>query len=129
MRERVNRLDAQTHRRTGVTSVREQVFPLPHVCFPRCVCASSSACSYSRSTTATSSQQFCRGHRAQSAHTLSGKCSRSAGAKPTFRKNPGLRVSASTSARPCTRASRSEEHTSELQSLAYLVCRLLLEKK
>src|SRR5687767_15496936 len=24
---------------------------------------------------------------------------------------------------------RSEEHTSELQSLAYLVCRLLLEKK
>src|SRR2546425_335039 len=32
----------------------------------------------------------------------------------------------------CTTASdvlRSEEHTSELQSLAYLVCRLLLEKK
>src|SRR3989441_5951799 len=27
------------------------------------------------------------------------------------------------------RAKRSEEHTSELQSLAYLVCRLLLEKK
>src|SRR2546425_7228980 len=27
------------------------------------------------------------------------------------------------------RWSRSEEHTSELQSLAYLVCRLLLEKK
>src|SRR3989441_8334474 len=27
------------------------------------------------------------------------------------------------------RAHRSEEHTSELQSLAYLVCRLLLEKK
>src|SRR2546425_9038347 len=26
-------------------------------------------------------------------------------------------------------AYRSEEHTSELQSLAYLVCRLLLEKK
>src|SRR2546423_3536525 len=26
-------------------------------------------------------------------------------------------------------AFRSEEHTSELQSLAYLVCRLLLEKK
>src|SRR2546425_4914447 len=26
-------------------------------------------------------------------------------------------------------APRSEEHTSELQSLAYLVCRLLLEKK
>src|SRR2546425_8779189 len=30
----------------------------------------------------------------------------------------------------CARiANRSEEHTSELQSLAYLVCRLLLEKK
>src|SRR5687767_15731185 len=28
---------------------------------------------------------------------------------------------------PCH--TRSEEHTSELQSLAYLVCRLLLEKK
>src|SRR2546425_7126039 len=27
------------------------------------------------------------------------------------------------------RVERSEEHTSELQSLAYLVCRLLLEKK
>src|SRR5205823_8757698 len=27
------------------------------------------------------------------------------------------------------RTPRSEEHTSELQSLAYLVCRLLLEKK
>src|SRR5687767_15475399 len=27
------------------------------------------------------------------------------------------------------RLERSEEHTSELQSLAYLVCRLLLEKK
>src|SRR2546425_10353216 len=30
---------------------------------------------------------------------------------------------------PSYRANRSEEHTSELQSLAYLVCRLLLEKK
>src|SRR5687767_15197863 len=28
-----------------------------------------------------------------------------------------------------SRPRRSEEHTSELQSLAYLVCRLLLEKK
>src|SRR5205823_13938205 len=36
-------------------------------------------------------------------------------------------------AKPADRAARngarSEEHTSELQSLAYLVCRLLLEKK
>src|SRR5205823_15090830 len=29
----------------------------------------------------------------------------------------------------CGGDGRSEEHTSELQSLAYLVCRLLLEKK
>src|SRR2546425_4937865 len=30
---------------------------------------------------------------------------------------------------PLQEVLRSEEHTSELQSLAYLVCRLLLEKK
>src|SRR3712207_8834242 len=35
----------------------------------------------------------------------------------------------STSSRPSSRSSRSEEHTSELQSRQYLVCRLLLEKK
>src|SRR5205823_15044965 len=33
------------------------------------------------------------------------------------------------SRRSTSRTRRSEEHTSELQSLAYLVCRLLLEKK
>src|SRR5205823_13907385 len=32
-------------------------------------------------------------------------------------------------AHPGSGGVRSEEHTSELQSLAYLVCRLLLEKK
>src|SRR5438445_8607067 len=32
-------------------------------------------------------------------------------------------------ARPPAVAARSEEHTSELQSRQYLVCRLLLEKK
>src|SRR2546425_6904175 len=58
------------------------------------------------------------------------------------RRTPGSanRASGSQNAR-CTSAlatkagrdvsanTRSEEHTSELQSLAYLVCRLLLEKK
>src|SRR5690606_41962491 len=34
-----------------------------------------------------------------------------------------------TSRRACTPTSRSEEHTSELQSRENLVCRLLLEKK
>src|SRR2546425_7997412 len=33
------------------------------------------------------------------------------------------------SLKPVADPHRSEEHTSELQSLAYLVCRLLLEKK
>src|SRR2546425_3814601 len=42
------------------------------------------------------------------------------------------RVAYETLARPDRKLrhlARSEEHTSELQSLAYLVCRLLLEKK
>src|SRR2546425_6050497 len=40
------------------------------------------------------------------------------------RRHPDLRGRANAG-----RRYRSEEHTSELQSLAYLVCRLLLEKK
>src|SRR5205823_7808771 len=40
-----------------------------------------------------------------------------------------LPISAKTSSAKSVRPLRSEEHTSELQSLAYLVCRLLLEKK
>src|SRR2546425_3829690 len=36
-------------------------------------------------------------------------------------------TNANTGANSCKRTVRSEEHTSELQSLAYLVCRLLLE--
>src|SRR2546425_2498123 len=39
------------------------------------------------------------------------------------------RPRASAKAAAFSSAMRSEEHTSELQSLAYLVCRLLLEKK
>src|SRR3712207_9003085 len=42
----------------------------------------------------------------------------------------GLQISCATPAASVPRdASRSEEHTSELQSRQYLVCRLLLEKK
>src|SRR2546425_2482405 len=43
----------------------------------------------------------------------------------------GLRYSANIAAKEQVSLAfkRSEEHTSELQSLAYLVCRLLLEKK
>src|SRR5205823_13472515 len=40
---------------------------------------------------------------------------------------PPRSAASSRSSSPST--PRSEEHTSELQSLAYLVCRLLLEKK
>src|SRR5205823_14341590 len=42
---------------------------------------------------------------------------------------PASRMRSPGSARRGCGATRSEEHTSELQSLAYLVCRLLLEKK
>src|SRR2546425_3933066 len=41
----------------------------------------------------------------------------------------GQRAHADPEPRVLLRLQRSEEHTSELQSLAYLVCRLLLEKK
>src|SRR2546425_3087641 len=41
----------------------------------------------------------------------------------------GSRVHAPTMNAMLQNLGRSEEHTSELQSLAYLVCRLLLEKK
>src|SRR5205823_11466445 len=52
-----------------------------------------------------------------------------------FRSRPGVRGAhppdgaGGASGRARIPAPRSEEHTSELQSLAYLVCRLLLEKK
>src|SRR3989441_6825156 len=58
--------------------------------------------------------------------------------RPVRRATPSVRLSAERSmtlskprARACSALAglRSEEHTSELQSLAYLVCRLLLEKK
>src|SRR5687767_15771903 len=46
-----------------------------------------------------------------------------------WRTRCGSAVAISRSRSGCTMGQRSEEHTSELQSLAYLVCRLLLEKK
>src|SRR5687767_15846836 len=42
---------------------------------------------------------------------------------------PRLRTRTAASSTSMNTTDRSEEHTSELQSLAYLVCRLLLEKK
>src|SRR2546425_7701205 len=64
------------------------------------------------------------------------RCSASGGTVTHARPTSGSTTSVcSTSVIRRTRPSgalaytRSEEHTSELQSLAYLVCRLLLEKK
>src|SRR2546429_9384770 len=48
---------------------------------------------------------------------------RSALQRPALLSSKGREIS------PCCRYSRSEEHTSELQSRLHLVCRLLLEKK
>src|SRR3712207_7355107 len=60
-----------------------------------------------------------------------GCCSGKA-ATPT-EKSPIERISSTSSAAYCSPSGwathRSEEHTSELQSRQYLVCRLLLEKK
>src|SRR2546425_4431135 len=61
-----------------------------------------------------------RGHRLRG-----GAVGRRTVAEQIARFDPVLGVRAAREARP----ERSEEHTSELQSLAYLVCRLLLEKK
>src|SRR5205814_5956593 len=47
----------------------------------------------------------------------------------TRRSPSGASSVASASDPPTLEASRSEEHTSELQSLRHVVCRLLLEKK
>src|SRR2546425_8003990 len=51
------------------------------------------------------------------------------GAPLPSRAPPRRRAGADGARRRGGARDRSEEHTSELQSLAYLVCRLLLEKK
>src|SRR3712207_8586843 len=68
------------------------------------------------------------------------RCTATAGSRPRGHPGPAGRPPARRAPwphpadpAPCTSplatASRSEEHTSELQSRQYLVCRLLLEKK
>src|SRR3712207_9404766 len=47
--------------------------------------------------------------------------------RPSKRRSGGAALAASSLPAACV--ARSEEHTSELQSRQYLVCRLLLEKK
>src|SRR2546425_3691442 len=54
---------------------------------------------------------------------------REPGAQLLRHHHRGLRDALPQLVRAAVHEVRSEEHTSELQSLAYLVCRLLLEKK
>src|SRR3712207_7637810 len=56
-------------------------------------------------------------------------CSSSARCRSTRRPGRRCCTTPATRRRGSMPASRSEEHTSELQSRQYLVCRLLLEKK
>src|SRR2546425_6802629 len=59
-----------------------------------------------------------------------GRCSIPSALYPPLLTRSSSRLSVSAGADKVRLVSnRSEEHTSELQSLAYLVCRLLLEKK
>src|SRR3712207_8543906 len=63
---------------------------------------------------------------------ISGPWATAARSRRATRGSPRRRASCATSAsarRASTSRWRSEEHTSELQSRQYLVCRLLLEKK
>src|SRR5258707_11913596 len=53
----------------------------------------------------------------------------SAGSAAALTKEAALENCRMTVGKPIVQACRSEEHTSELQSRQYLVCRLLLEKK
>src|SRR2546425_9332011 len=62
--------------------------------------------------------------RSSSSRIFASNCSRRWGDAAIWARNLSTRASS-----PFSSSSRSEEHTSELQSLAYLVCRLLLEKK
>src|SRR5205823_12659565 len=61
--------------------------------------------------------------------TESHGASRRRGSSPRFHRPAGQAREARHRLRRSRSRFRSEEHTSELQSLAYLVCRLLLEKK
>src|SRR3989441_8472369 len=61
--------------------------------------------------------------------TWDGRMLHSRNATTASPRTLSLKLRVSSHDRPNASNERSEEHTSELQSLAYLVCRLLLEKK
>src|SRR3712207_7240523 len=63
-----------------------------------------------------------------------GRCSSASASSAVSKNEPGCAGSAKCASarsriRSASSSHRSEEHTSELQSRQYLVCRLLLEKK
>src|SRR2546425_3955419 len=70
-------------------------------------------------------------HDALPIYRRSSRRSRTAAARfcPSRRARTAAPAARAASRRRRAGQKRSEEHTSELQSLAYLVCRLLLEKK
>src|SRR2546425_4247390 len=65
---------------------------------------------------------------AMHSYSLAGVCSSCSWASTTASRDREQELQTPAKLNECI-AMRSEEHTSELQSLAYLVCRLLLEKK
>src|SRR3712207_6966705 len=65
----------------------------------------------------------------ESLASLHGRIVRGAHDRPTYPRPPCQAPSTPLCCASCAPAGRSEEHTSELQSRQYLVCRLLLEKK
>src|SRR5206468_10802147 len=69
-----------------------------------------------------------RSHALQYAGPPVGRAAAGLGDLPPDQR-PGRCRPGSAGARPCGAGTRSEEHTSELQSRSDLVCRLLLEKK
>src|SRR2546423_10436900 len=82
-------------------------------------------------TTLFRSTRFIRGRASRKPYWIS-EISDKPGLCPGDQKAIGaatFRRSAAAKFAPEVDGCRSEEHTSELQSLAYLVCRLLLEKK
>src|ERR1035441_8672399 len=68
---------------------------------------------------------WCHGESAQGY----GAAPRLAAQRPQYIENQLLSFRKHTRDNPFSKQYRSEEHTSELQSLRHLVCRLLLEKK
>src|SRR6478609_11982699 len=92
--------------------------------FPLCVCSRSAFGLFFFNDTATTEIYTLSLH---DALPISPDAAGNGSTSTTSSRPTPARTSTSLSA-PAARG-RSEEHTSELQSLAYLVCRLLLEKK